>query len=696
MSAKSWGIAGGVIVAVGAVGYLATRPPPKPEPGFTFTDAAQTAPWGKVERVGEAAAPGVLEAAKSQAACKYLLPAPTLVALSNKAIFEMTGLADASPLRITRAGSALKPYVQPAAQACDDTFTHAPTGFLVSPIGDDAAGPWSVDWMTEVKLASKVKGKPTEAWWVPPGTTLRLGGALAGEGKPATVPVVVEALLPGSATNATIGLGEVTVPLTVNGRVASGRIEVPTRSDGWQIEITAPAEGGPLLLRRVVVGDGATQKVLIELPEPPGGAGVGVAGLGVLGAGLAGREIAAAKAPPAVDGTLLPAPDAKITTLPAGVLRIERYAELAPGTVNERAGVSGCSPLIVTENGTPLPKPHATFKEVAEVGKGASVVQGTRILFTAPDNSDPTKNGRTYAAALDPARRCGNAAWVYPGDEVTVSAPVAGRLGGPATGLELVAHGFVNPASTLSLAVTVRVDDVAVSTQDVAIHELGKGVLLPFAAPVGEGARKVEVVVTTPADAPFLLFTRATLASTAPVAPAAGGGEAAASKGPSVGEKGPVVFDLSAPRGNPSEVMRLTGLDVGEGKGELVAAKVGGKDGLRLTVTAPGASRACTARFGVRGPGEARAKVAVPSLTPGQAKWQTLRLDATYFGADKQPVKLDGKLVQEQVLIAEGKSLTTVKLPMSPPEGAVEAQVCVRFAQATGVVEIGGLEVEGR
>ncbi len=87
-----------------------------------------------------------------------------------------------------------------------------------------------------------------------------------------------------------------------------------------------------------------------------------------------------------------------------------------------------CSPLRVAENGVPLPFPNSPAGEVMRLGRGRYAHVGERVLFTSPDGSDPTRNGRTYTLFWEPARRCGST-WLLPGERLRFMRPWPANTG---------------------------------------------------------------------------------------------------------------------------------------------------------------------------------------------------------------------------------------------------------------------------
>lgn len=119
--------------------------------------------------------------------------------------------------------------------------------------------------------------------------------------------------------------------------------------------------------------------------------------------------------PPEHDRPVLDLPDA------VAAFATERWEFLSDEALQaESAAAARCSPLRVLEDGAALGPANVPCGDVRHQGHGASCHTTDRVFFTASDGSDPATNGRTYTLALDPARRCGDAAWLYPTDELGV------------------------------------------------------------------------------------------------------------------------------------------------------------------------------------------------------------------------------------------------------------------------------------
>lgn len=154
----------------------------------------------------------------------------------------------------------------------------------------------------------------------------------------------------------------------------------------------------------------------------------------------------------------------------------ERWSILSDeALMGETALGARCSPFRVAEDGVMLPIPNVPCGEVARKGHGRSCHTTDRMFFTAPDGSDPARNGRKYQIVLDPARRCAGAAWVYPVDDVQVAFPTDGMAALPdgARWFTLSAK-YVNYREA-ALVVRLRVDGDLVLDTAIDGRELKQG-----------------------------------------------------------------------------------------------------------------------------------------------------------------------------------------------------------------------------
>jgi hypothetical protein len=655
-------------------------------------DAVMPLVPSEIVRTGVATALPPLPAPKPQGPCKYLLPLPALEAYSNKILYDRHQIADASPLRLLQGGSALTPHVKTDAQACDGTMVHTNTGVLFSPVGDKLDG-LSLAWEDALPAPAKIKNKPGEAWWVFPGTTLELRFDEAWDTARGAFGVAVEGLAVGGGGPFRVSVGDASFPLEVVGGRPKGSAPLPAPTGPWTLRIEAPVGAGALLVRGVAVGEG-------PFAAPVLGDSAGRAAIRVLGGPFPQRTIAAVSPAPRVATDGVVRADKEPFPHPKARIKLGPYSQLTLLEVRTRSQIGGCTPLRMTENGALLSEPNQPLKNVKEVGLGANTTQPDAFFFTATDNTDPATNGRAYAVVLDESRSCNQAAWVYPGDAVTVATPALGALPADMGMLEIAATPFVAEAEGKDVRIRVEVDGAVVLDRDVAISTLAPLLQLPLDRPIRTGASALRVTFTTGVDAPFLLVTGLGLVESegevataqAALTPVGGAATGAAAGGGS----GKMVVDLAGLRVDPKDLLRPVLLETHPGDSSVQeGAMSSGKPGLRLEARVAGSGRICPGRMHIDGPATARVHLK-PVRVEAAGKLQTLRLDATYFGADGPPVKGDdGKPVQAMATLSSAGGWQWVEVPLQPPPGASTVQVCLRFAASTGAVEVDGWEVEG-
>ena len=78
--------------------------------------------------------------------------------------------------------------------------------------------------------------------------------------------------------------------------------------------------------------------------------------------------------------------------------------------VADRNDAPNHSPVMIYEDGRPLPYPHSISKDIVTFGGGRFTHWddgggGSGVVFSSSDNSDPNKNGREYWAVVPGATR---------------------------------------------------------------------------------------------------------------------------------------------------------------------------------------------------------------------------------------------------------------------------------------------------
>jgi hypothetical protein len=491
----------------------------------------------KVTRTGS---PPVLPAAtprRGPRACGWEANIPELRPINDFAL-QSAGLGMVSPLLLLEDGVALKPHAtrDEFDDACKGAFLHQERGVKFSPTGADADAvsthTYTFGLSEETPLRTAQGG---EAWWVYPGTTLTMDFPEGYTGGAGAYGVQVDAVVLGGAAGVpTVRIGAgAEAPLIGVGLHRSASLAATAPTGPWSLSISTPADGGWLLLRRVAHGTAADPRFVVG---GPGGSQVGVI-----------TADAAYAADPAPLGPLgAPTPGLPGGAAPAGANAVATYDLGGRGLPDTRAlwqaaSVSGCAPVRVMEDGAALP---TLVVRAEEVGKapGRFTQVGTQLIVTGSDGTAPGANGRTYAAVLEPTRKCRGLRWLYPGDVATftVKPAVLAPLLADATRVEIggvavptaLAEG--TPATTAEGTLRIRVgDDVYLDTTFPLANLATTPPAWTLDRPLPRGPEPVILELSIPPDAPYTLFT--SLAVSEPGALALG----AAPEGPAAADATP-------------------------------------------------------------------------------------------------------------------------------------------------------------
>lgn len=448
----------------------------------------------RVERVGT---PPTLETpgfARSASPCGYVAGYDDLEGVSDGALATL-GVGMLSPVRVLQDGVPLRPHAARAdfAEKCAGAFVHFPRELRASPTDSaDAAHTFTLDLAPDLPLRNEAGH---EAWWVYPGTAVRLAFDEPWDAGRGPLVVEVEARV--------IGAGAPTVRVAGEERALEGegddrtvRVSVPAPPTGpWTVEIASPAEGPWVAIERVAVGEGAERVHLIGREPAP----VRL---------TQGRTTWTGTPPTLAHGDAVEVRSEKLRALALPGLDF-----LADEVLSQRLGVADCSPVRLFADGKKLTAPHAPVHAIEGLGGGRYHHAADALLFGAPHELAPA--GAAYTAALDPERKCESGLWLYPGDTlVGLAIPKElGTLGHGASRLALTAHAF-HPADATPepLHVRLKVKDEVRVDADVPVDRLdGTAVVFPLEPALSPRTTRVELEISTPTDGAWVLLSLATL-----------------------------------------------------------------------------------------------------------------------------------------------------------------------------------------
>ncbi len=409
------------------------------------------------------------------------------------------GFGAVSPLRVLQDTRPLQPHAAVGGAGCTASSYFVDAQMRFSPTETAAIGgaSFTLDLNPDVPLHGP---HGEEAWWVAPGTTLKLivpAGVLTGARR-----VRVQAAMPlAGEASATVWLdGGRPTTLAPVGAAVEAIVAGPATAASWTLSVASPADGPWLLLQRVVTGTHRNPIFLIGYVDVP-------ARVDLTGA----PEFSS---PPPV---LVP-PAAGLVSLgktgrwswALGPLGVPGFGE-----VYEASG-TGCTPLEVLHNGVPTAETlGADRRPLIKVS-----YTGQKLRLQLPDATRPAPGA--FTLRLSPTRRCEDKGlWLYPGDEVRLPVGVEGLgvLSQAADTLELGATRFpVGASGTLHASLAAGGTEVWSGSFALDSLPLPQAVL---PTPIGPDVLEAVLTLRNEGGA-YVLLTTASLVQ--PALPALGAG----------------------------------------------------------------------------------------------------------------------------------------------------------------------------
>ena len=169
-----------------------------------------------------------------------------------------------------------------------------------------------------------------------------------------------------------------------------------------------------------------------------------------------------------------------------------------------------CSPVRVLEDGVPLPMPNRTCEETVKYGDGRTCHMADRLAFTATEDGNPFTNGKSYSLALDPDRSCEGSRWLYPHDQMRITAPPSERdrltRGAGVLAVRVVDAGASGEAPAGGrVMLRLKVNGVVRLTQEVPVAAVVEGVRLPIEPRLGTAATNIQLEVVNDSERYLLL-----------------------------------------------------------------------------------------------------------------------------------------------------------------------------------------------
>lgn len=398
------------------------------------------------------------------------------------------GFGKVSPVRVLEDGKPLEQHGddQKTVFTCGGASFHRKNVVRWTPTEPDPESVKRHTYTADVDPSVPLRGpENASAWWVYPGSTVALDVPEAPGPVTQAVVFAIERI-PGTAP-ARVRVGGEWVPLVQSGDRLEARASGPPVTGPWTLEIESPPDGPWLLLDRVVTGSDDSPWYLVGRPAAEASVDLFVVGK----ATYAERslELPPLSKPPVEAGWRK-----GLWVFPVGELGVPSLEE-----VFDRAGAS-CGALRMVVDGK---QAASTTEERAAKGVDKMVHSRERGLVETAANTDPRADGHTYSFALEPSRQClKHGQWVYPGDTMTLTAPLAALR---QAGVSLRFTGATFPAEAAGVAHVVASAGDARIEQDLPLSELAFTTLdLPSPA---RPTDTLTLTISTPSDAGYLLLT---------------------------------------------------------------------------------------------------------------------------------------------------------------------------------------------
>lgn len=156
------------------------------------------------------------------------------------------------------------------------------------------------------------------------------------------------------------------------------------------------------------------------------------------------------------------------------------------------------------------------------------------------------------------------------------------------------------------------------------------------------------------------------------------------------GEARTLELNTLAPSGAPEGINFI----VPAGGGETFAGDLGaGAVGLRIRVTQPSDTLACTAPVPLGSQAFVKARIRVPEIKPGPGEYNGATVELRTRDSAGKVVSPPGAMFVPVALLRAPSEWTDVEAKVKVPAGAVSGEVCFRFAMSTGTFEVDRLLV---
>lgn len=463
--------------------------------GGTLDPPAATLPFPApvASRSGTLPEPRVLQVEGADGDCSLVAAVPELAPFGAE-LLRALALEQAAPFEVLQDG---EPLARQAPGPCGEgTYSIDGEHIALSP-----SRSWSESELVLAPQPDVERPISLPVPWVFPGTSITWTWAepWPHDRGPLRVEVAAQPLGGGSGVPE-VRVGGVRAELEGSGGQLRASLRGPVSLGEWSVEVVNPADGPHLAIVALALGRGPHRTTAVRARSHALDGGVAVIGRPNPGAEYAAEPRAL---PPEVRRPKLQR-EGKL-----GMFRVPELAHLADPATGR------CSPVVVLEDGVPLPRRHEVCRDVDQ-RRGAMCHARNTILFSATDGTRPTQNRRKYTLALDrtPGRYCLTELWLLPGDrlQVPIDPLSLGALYAPAGSIELAGLVVSHKPARGQLGVRVVADGKGRARAKVPVGSIADGVgALRLDPPVSPTAGGGFVELSNPPGGPYVLVRSAML-----------------------------------------------------------------------------------------------------------------------------------------------------------------------------------------
>lgn len=419
-----------------------------------------------------------------------------------------TGAGFASPIVLLEDGVPLTPHVDYArfASSCAGAFKHIPDTLQFSPLAADMST--VPNHAYEARYSTDFPMKTEEGqtvWWVYPGTSAQIEFDQVWEAGAFVVSVSALAFGNSGGMPFLQVSGSETVRMSGSGNLFRGEYRGPApHQPVWSVQVTSPVDGPFLLLRGLTIGEGERASTVL-------GRSTSEKGVSLLMVGLRKPpvEYTWESAPPRLPG--------EKAVLYKGMIKIplKGMEFLLGANIKKVTESKGCNPIELLQNGSPSTLAYTSCSKLMAV-ETPGWCMGRGGMHIRPDQiSELQTSENEWSIRLLENRECADVRFLYPGDRMHIRVRKEVFSVG-ADLLRVLGHIIEEGEKDAEIHLKLTVRDVTILEESRKMSALKEGLDFDLGGRIPPDETQIELLVTSPADAPYFIMSSIALVESRP------------------------------------------------------------------------------------------------------------------------------------------------------------------------------------